>query len=136
MRNRLLTAILPAIVVITVATGCGSGDDLSDGAATALQADVAAVSAAVRASDPAKARTALTALREEVSKQLAAGAISGDRAREILTAAGDVAADLPAPKPTATRSPTPKPIVQAPAPESERDRGKGKGNGESDKDDD
>lgn len=126
---------LPALLVAAaLLTGCASADTsgLSESAADALQADVAAVKAGIEAKDGARSRDALKQLRAEVERQLAAGEITQDRADEIYAAAEAV--PLPAMPVIARPTPTPTRVatttVRRPSGE-----GKGKGKGD-DKDDD
>ena len=124
-----------AVALVVGLAGCGSDDrGLSESAADALQADVAAVVDGVRAKDGARARDALKELRAEVDRQLAAGEITEARAEEIRAAAS--ALPLPA-MPVVRPSPTPAPEVRpagdGKAEERRRPRGK---KGDDDKDDD
>jgi hypothetical protein len=126
------TRALLVVALAVALAGCG-GDDrgLSESAADALQADVAAVVDGVRAKDGARARNALKELRAEVARQLAADEITEAGAAEIRAAAD--ALPLPA-MPVVRPSPTPAPEVR-PAGDGEAEERK-KGRGKRDDDDD
>ncbi|MDT4936428.1 MAG: hypothetical protein QOG80_99 [Pseudonocardiales bacterium] len=116
--------MLIASSVVLVAAGCGGSPQASLGsinqdAAVHLQSDVLALTRAAAAHDWATARTALAALRADVSASRDAGTVGSQRAAAIEAAAAKVAADIPpavTAVPTPTATPTPKKTSTAPAP--------------------
>lgn|GEM_PF-5933824 len=118
----------PAAALLFLLVGCSSHPaDVSASAGTALATDVARLSTAARAHDATGVRSAVVALRAEVSRQQASGDLSTSRAATVLAAAARVAADVPLPSPAPTVVPaSPRPVVSPPAPAG-GSKGKGKG---------
>ena len=108
----------PAAALLLLLVGCSSHPvDVSASAATALATDVARLSTAARAHDDSGVRSAVVALRAEVSRQQASGDLSASRAATVLAVVARVAADVPLPSPAPTVMPTsPRPVVAPPAP--------------------
>lgn len=125
MRRWLAAALLLLLV------GCSSHSaDVSAAAATALATDVARLSTAAKVHDDTGVRSAVVALRAQVSRQQASGDLSASRAATVLAAAARVAADvlLPSPAPTVVPA-SPRPVV---APSAPADGGKHEGKGGED----
>lgn len=125
-RSRLPLAA--AAVAVAVLTGCGGDAGYPDATAATVQSRVSRVLEAANDRDWAGARTALGALRSDVSAAQRLGQLSGERAAQILAVADDVEAGLPAPSrapaPRPSPSPTraaPRPAAPPPAPEPRKD---------------
>ena len=104
------------VSVLFVLAGCGSGVDTPAQTSEALRTRVGVLVDAANAGDPSSARTALTALRTDVSSALRLGSLSTERAAELSRLADDVEAALPGrPSPSVPPSKAPvEPSPQAP----------------------
>ena len=151
MRTLLVRLAMTAACTVAL-TSCAAGGETPGATREALATRVGALVDAANREDFATARTALTALRGDVSTAQRLGSLSSDRAGELLRLADGVEAALPAPvrpsvattkaptvAPRAPRSQAPQPAdprPQAPQPDGDKEGGQGKGDsGKSDKDD-
>ena len=99
------------IALFALAPACSEQLDLAPRAQRQLEDDLEALTAATVAADRSGARAALRELERGVAELTSAGEISETRARQILSAAADVADQLsllPAPEPS------PSPSVEPP----------------------
>lgn len=104
--------VLLAVAATGSAAACGSSQasDLSVTAAHVLEGDVAAVTVAATARDPAHLATAMTRLRADVLAQQRSGGLTPARAARILAAGARVAQDVGSPPlPEVTHAPTSTP---------------------------
>lgn len=127
---RRLVRTVPAVVASMVLVACG-GSDLSPGAASRLQHEVAELRGAAAAGDADAAERELDQLRTLVDDLLRADEISEQRAREILDAAAAVEEELPALEPP----PPPPPPAEDDEDDDEDGEGRGRGRGRGKKDD-
>ena len=124
------------MIGLTAALLAGCADDSSPQTMDALQDRVGAVVAASNSGNGTAARTALAALRTDVTTAQRLGSLSPERAADLARLADEVEAALPAVV-KAPSPPAPAAVRPAPRqPEPARDGGKGKGKDEEeDKDD-
>ena len=113
--------VVPFLVVIVVALiACGGSSEAIDAAAARdLAGRMASLRSAVDAGDRRAAAAALQALERDVIALRDDGSIAPDRADEILSAASQVSALLPAspaPSPSVSLAPSP---TKAPPPRGE-----------------
>lgn len=132
MRNKLISVLAGASLVLGLATGCqASPPDISDETAAQFQSRVLAVSTAVADGGYAAALDALTALQAELDAAAADGSLSFARHQRIEAAMALVRADIqaaidaqavPTPAPTPTEpEETTAPVEQQPTPDVETD---------------
>jgi len=130
---RRMLAFLVLSLSLLAACG-GDSPSVSDAAASELQAQVTAVRTAVGARDADGAARALETLRQSVARLRTAGGVSGERAREILSAAAAVEGELVSITTTTSTTTTTTTTVPATVPDDRGgdhgNSGKGKGNGQ------
>lgn len=120
---RRIAAILLAAGMVVAASACGSGQAISDSAATDLQARVSAIRTFAETGQPEQSAAGLAELRTVVASLRASGDIDAHRADEVLAAALSVEQQLALVTTTTTTSTAPPPSTQAPRAESPK-RGK------------
>jgi hypothetical protein len=115
-RAKTSSAVAAGFLAVTLLTSCSSAEPaLSDEASTELQTAVSAIATPAAASDPGAALAALDTFKAQFDAQVAAGAITTDRAAEIQANIDRVRVDLqalidagvPAPAPVETTTPEP-----------------------------
>jgi len=142
MRTLLVRVAMTAACTIAL-TACAAGGETPGATREALATRVGVLVDAANREDFATVRTALTALRGDVSAAQRLGFLTSDRAGDLLRLADGVEAALPVPvppsvvatsaptvAPRAPRSQAPQPAVpqpQAPQHDPEKDGGQGKG---------
>jgi hypothetical protein len=107
--SRAAPVVAGLAVLVAIAAGCASADDLTADAQRALHGDVAALRAAVRAGDRSLASRRLAALLVDLDHLDARGDVSRAAAGRIERAAEAVARDLalvPAPPTTSSTTTT------------------------------
>jgi hypothetical protein len=93
VRRRLAVLVLAAVLSGGLA-GCAPAPELSDSAATGLQASVQLVAAKAAAGDPAAAVAELDALQSKLDAAVAGGDVVDERSVEIQAKIDAVRADL------------------------------------------
>jgi hypothetical protein len=103
------------MLLLGVATGCAGGTPapIDTAASRVLSADVDALAGAAHDGIPAAILAAARTLRDDVSAEQRAGAITGDRAAAVLVQLDRLVADTGAD----VTSPAPSPSITPPPPE-------------------
>ena len=132
-RARFLKFSLPAAVLCTAATACGSSSSTSLATVDAarLHHDVASIRSAANGHDPAAAHAAVRTLDADISQLRAANRLAPADASVLLSDAGQIDRKVPpevsAPAEPAAPASAPGPGPQPPA--KGKGRSKGHGNG-------
>jgi hypothetical protein len=117
------TGLLRGALLLTLLTGC-SGQGTVQDAQAVLRTDVDGLTSAARTGSLASTTAAATALRKDLTRLRASGALPAARAQAIEAQVVRVLADL---TPAATAPPRPSPT---PSPTAQHEKGKEKADGE------
>jgi hypothetical protein len=115
--------LLCSALLLAALTGCSGQGTVKD-AQVVLRTDVEGLTSAARTGSLASTTAAATALRNDLTRLQASGALPAERAQAIEAQVARVLADL---TPAATAAPRPSPT---PSPTAQHEKGKEKGDGE------